>query len=54
VAGDASDLPRLRELAKIETEMNGGSRGFGLMPAVSLSRAAKTAIAGIEQRASAK
>jgi HEAT repeat protein len=53
-AGDASDLPQLRELAKNDVEMNAGSRGFGLMPAVSIARAARTAIAGIEERASMK
>jgi hypothetical protein len=31
--------------------MGAGSRGFGLMPAVSISRAARTAIANIEKRA---
>jgi HEAT repeat protein len=48
LTGDATDLPRLRELAKSEGELNSGSRGFGLMPAVSLARAAQTAIANIE------
>jgi HEAT repeat protein len=50
LTGDASDLPRLKELAKSEGELNSGSRGFGLMPAISLARAARTAIANIEQR----
>jgi HEAT repeat protein len=54
VAGDASDLPRLREFAKNDVELNAGSRGFGFMPAVSLSRGAKTAIASIEARAALK
>jgi hypothetical protein len=54
VAGDGSDLPRLRELAKNDTELNAGSRGFGFMPAVSISRAAKTAIENIESRTSAR
>jgi HEAT repeat protein len=49
-AGDATDLPRLKDVAKNDLEMNGGSRGFGFMPAVSLSRAARTAIASIEER----
>jgi hypothetical protein len=51
LAGDASDLPQLRDLAKDDTMMGAGSRGFGLMPAVSISRAARTAIANIEKRA---
>ncbi len=49
--GDASDLPSLRELAKNDMAMGNGSRGFGLMPAISLARAAKTAMEGIERRA---
>ena len=49
--GDASDLPALRELAKNDMAMGNGSRGFGLMPAISLARAAKTAMEGIERRA---
>jgi HEAT repeat protein len=49
IGGDATDLPALKILAKDDTEMNSGSRGFGLMPAVSLSRAARTAIANIEK-----
>lgn len=49
--GDASDLPSLREIAATETEeMSTRGRGFGFMPAISLSRAAKTAIARIESR----
>ena len=51
LTGNASDLPKMRELAKDETALSGGSRGFGLMPAVSISRAAKTAVQGIEARA---
>lgn len=50
LTGDKSDLPKLKELAKNDLELNAGSRGFGFMPAVSLSRAAKTAIANIEAR----
>jgi HEAT repeat protein len=52
LAGDASDLPRLRELMKNDMQLNSGSRGFGLMPAISLARAARTAIENIEKRAS--
>jgi HEAT repeat protein len=51
IAGDATDLPKLRELAKDEVTLGPGARGFGLMPAISISRAAKTAIRNIEQRA---
>jgi hypothetical protein len=50
ITGDASDLPRLRDLAKDDAALNSGARGFGLMPAISISRAAKTAIQNIEQR----
>ena len=49
--GDRSDLPMLTEIARKETqEVSSKARGFGLMPAISLSRAAQTAIAGIEAR----
>jgi hypothetical protein len=51
LTGDATDLPRLKDLAKDQTALSAGSRGFGLMPAVSISRAAKTAIQTIEARA---
>jgi hypothetical protein len=51
LTGDASDLPKLKELAKDETTLGSGSRGFGLMPAVSISRAARTAVQKIEARA---
>jgi hypothetical protein len=51
LAGDSSDLPRLRELAKDDAPLASGGRGFGLMPAISISRAAKTAIQSIAQRA---
>lgn len=48
--GDASDIPTLQEIAAKETEMVTAGRGFGLMPAISLSRAAQTAIERIESR----
>ena len=48
--GDASDLAALRELMKNDTQMGQGSRGFGLMPAISIARAAKTATQSIEER----
>jgi HEAT repeat protein len=51
IAGDKQDLPRLKELAKNDEMASAGGRGFGLMPAVSISKAAETAIARIEQRA---
>jgi HEAT repeat protein len=51
--GNASDLPALREIADKETDMvSTKGRGFGLMPAISLSRAAKTTIERIEARSS--
>ena len=47
--GTSSDLPALRALAnKAENATSG--RGFGLMPAINLSRAAQNAIRQIEQR----
>lgn len=49
--GDSSDLPRLREIARKETEaVAAQNRGFGLMPAISLSRAAQTTIEAIQKR----
>ncbi len=51
LTGSAEDLPKLRELAKDDTALSSGSRGFGLMPAISISRAARTAIQLIEARA---
>ena len=48
--GDASDLPRLRELAAKSEPLGSRGRGFGLMPALDISRAARSAIEGIEKR----
>ena len=48
--GDASDLPRLKEIARTETQAVAQNRGFGLMPAISLSKAAQTAIQAIEKQ----
>jgi HEAT repeat protein len=49
--GDAADLPSLREIAAKEIEMvSSKGRGFGLMPAISLSHAAQTTIEKIEAR----
>jgi len=50
--GDAADLPALRDLAaKAELAAPSG-RGFGLVPAIDLSRAAQNAIRQIESRSS--
>ena len=49
--GDASDLPKLRELGKDDQALGTGSRGFGLMPAISIAKAANTAIRAIQARA---
>ena len=49
--GDATDLPGLRQIARKETEaVAAQNRGFGLMPAISLSRAAQTTIEAIQKR----
>ncbi len=51
--GDTTDLSALREIAAKETEMvSSKGRGFGLMPAISLSHAAQTTIERIEARES--
>jgi HEAT repeats len=51
MVGNASDLPKLREIARKETEaVAAQNRGFGLMPAISLSRAAQTTIEAIQKR----
>ena len=48
--GDASDLPGLRVLAAKGETLGVRGRGFGLMPALDVSRAAKTAIEMIERK----
>jgi HEAT repeat protein len=48
--GNSSDLPALRTLAAKAENATPGGRGFGLMPALDLSRAAQNAIRQIEQR----
>ena len=48
--GSKHDLKVLQEIKAKETGELSSGRGFGLMPAVSLSRAAKTAIEAIEKR----
>jgi hypothetical protein len=50
MTGDDSDLDKLRELSKNDTALASGGRGFGLMPAISISHAAQTAIGNIEKR----
>jgi HEAT repeat protein len=48
--GDAVDLPALRELAARSERAAPVGRGFGLVPAIDLSRAAQNAIRQIESR----
>ncbi len=49
--GDQTDIPQLRAIQEKETEMVSASgRGFGLIPAISLSRAAETTIEKIGAR----
>jgi HEAT repeat protein len=49
LTGDESDLSKLKELSKDDKTLASGGRGFGLMPAISISRAAKIAIRNIGQ-----
>ena len=50
-AGDATDLPPLRQIAAGGQEsLEQHNRGFGFMPPINLARAARAAIAAIEQR----
>ena len=48
--GDTADLPALRELAAKAERAAPAGRGFGLVPAIDLSRAAQNAIRQIENR----
>jgi HEAT repeat protein len=48
--GDASDLPGLKELAAKAESATSTGRGFGLVPALDLSRAAQNALRQIERR----
>jgi HEAT repeat protein len=49
--GDKTDIPSLRDIQEKETGMVSASgRGFGLIPAISLSRAAETTIEKIGDR----
>ena len=53
--GDQTDVPKLREIQERETGMVSASgRGFGLIPAISLSRAAETTIEKIGERTAAR
>jgi HEAT repeat protein len=49
--GDASDLPRLREMAAKSEPLQSRGRGFGLMPPIDLARAARAAMDAINHRA---
>lgn len=50
-AGDRSDVPQLEKIATAPREtLSQRDRGFGLMPAVNLARAAHAAIAAIDAR----
>jgi hypothetical protein len=49
--GNQTDIPNLRAIQEKETEMvSAAGRGFGLIPAISLSRAAETTIEKITAR----
>ncbi len=49
--GDETDIPALRKIQANETGMvSAAGRGFGLIPAISLSRAAQTTIEKIGER----
>ena len=49
--GDETDLPALRKIQENETgKVSAAGRGFGLIPAISLSRAAETTIEKIGDR----
>jgi HEAT repeat protein len=52
--GDESDIPLLREIKEKEVGMVAAGRGFGLMPAISLSHAAQTTIEKIGERGAAR
>ncbi len=53
--GDESDIPKLREIQEKETgSVTAAGRGFGLIPAISLSRAAQTTIEKIGERGAAR
>ncbi len=50
IVGDASDLPKLQEIANKEKVAMAQNRGFGLMPPISLSKAAQTTMEAIQKR----
>jgi len=50
IVGDASDLPKLQEIAAKEKVAMAQNRGFGLMPPISLSKAAQTTMEAIQKR----
>jgi hypothetical protein len=50
LAGGKEDLPALREIAAKPEQVMVRQRGFGLMPSIDISRAAKATIAQIETR----
>jgi HEAT repeat protein len=50
MVGDASDLPQLEQIASTEKAAMAQNRGFGLMPPISLSKAAQTTIEAIQKR----
>jgi HEAT repeats len=50
MVGDASDLPKLQEIAAREKVAMAQNRGFGLMPPISLSKAAQTTMEAIQKR----
>lgn len=53
--GDETDIPKLREIQEKETgSVSAAGRGFGLIPAISLSRAAQTTIEKIGERGVAR
>ena len=48
--GDASDLPKLREMAAKPEPIASRGRGFGFMPVIDLARVAQNAAGAIEMR----
>jgi len=51
--GNASDLPALQSMADQSVELMARQRGFGLMPPIDLSQAAKRTIAQVQNRVGA-
>jgi hypothetical protein len=49
--GDASDLPKLREMAAKSEPVASRGRGFGFMPVIDLARVAQNAVSEIQKRA---